>query len=189
MYVFYQNIFVNIQDVHYNKTTNIQLSIQNENKEEEQPQPFITQQHLGGTVGDEISNRLRHSKKAENGTYYCFCDQLFNRVHPQTIISCIKELLCDPEQTDVLIEMICVWITEFLIGSTQTMDDRDLIKTIGANIMVEMQNPTIFFQFPIKKIAIIKLVKVEKQPGLYCKDNIYMYIYLCRHMVFPHIHI
>ena len=122
---------------------------------------------------------MKRSKDLANGTYYCFIDQLFNAVHPVTLISCIKSL-CEEVEVS-LIQLMCLKISQFLIFSSEALDDRGLILTIGANIVVAMHHPDIFSQFPIEKIAIVKLIKVKKkkQQGL-C----YEYIYLCRCIIF-----
>ena len=153
-----------------------QSSMQIENKEEEQPQSFVTQQQLGLSWVGEIFKRMQHSKASENGTYYCFCDQVFNILHPATLIGCIQQLL---EVERSLIQFVVFKISEFLIQSQEKLDDRGLILTIGANLSVAMQHATLFSQFPIEKLAIVKLVKVAKQEGLYCEYiNKYLHTYI-----------
>ena len=152
-------------------------SMQIDNKESEPAQSFRTQQDLGLSFLGAIYERLKRSKDLANGTYYCFIDQLYNAVHVVTLISSVK-LLCEEVELS-LIQLVCLWISEFLVYSPEALDDRGLLLTVGANILVSMHHPSIFSQFPIEKIAIVKLIKVEKQQGL-C----YEYIYLCRCIFF-----
>ena len=162
-----------------NTTTQQQSSMQTDNKESE-PESFATKQELGLTFLGEIYKRLKRSEEREDGTYYCYNDQLFNVVHPKIMINAVNVLL-GQEVEESLIQIICFNISSFLTSSREELNDLGLIMTIGANIVVAMHHPDIFSQFPIEKLSIVKLVKVTKAQGL-CYE--YIYIYLCRYIFF-----
>ena len=116
--------------------------------------PFIT----------ELWKRLRKSINDEDGTHYCFAEQLFTEVRPHALQNGLKQLMTREQQEQEHVVMnYCKVISDFITVPQQTLEDDHLNNLVAANILLACQHPTILDLFPIYKFVIIKFVKLETQ--------------------------
>ena len=120
---------------------------------------------LGLPFVGELYSRLMKSQNLQDGSYYCYCQQLIKESNAVTLIKCIPELAKNKKlnPNESIIQSICFEICSFITWSITKSQEIEFMRMIYGKIIVAAKHPLISINFPMKHISIIKLIKCDIQ--------------------------
>lgn len=110
---------------------------------------------LGLPFIGEMYSRLIHSKRKQDGTYYCYAEQLINNAKALSVLKGINGI----EENLHKNQLICKNICDYITWPKHKLKDDGLIKIIDCRILLAMQHPIIHDCYKVTEIQTINLRK------------------------------
>jgi len=120
----------------------------------------IVNNDLGTAFAGEMFKKATFSRKKDEGSYYYFVNEIFQKINADIVIQCITDLNKNELNTDWT--QVSKWIIDFLVSEYDpfTMQYR-LMRIIDAKIILALLHSNIQSEYAVLKICVIKLNKCD----------------------------